>query len=69
MLKEGELLSVKEAAEVLGLSPFTLRTWILHRRIRHVRLGRRVLFRKADLERHIAANMVETAECEHVLSC
>ncbi len=44
-------LSLKEAAERLGISPLTLRVWAVYQhRIAYLRLGRRILFRPADLE-------------------
>lgn len=47
------LLTTEEAADLLRLSPWTLRHWVLDRRIRCVRLGRLVRFRLADLEAFI----------------
>ena len=44
------LLTTEEAAALLHLSPWTLRHWVLDRRIPCVRLGRLVRFRLADLE-------------------
>lgn len=35
------LMPVKEAAERLALSPFTVRAWVLERRIDFVRVGRK----------------------------
>ncbi len=44
-------LSLKDAATRLGVSPHTLRSWsVYQRRVPFLRLGRRVLFRVADLE-------------------
>lgn len=53
-----ELLDVKQAAKVLGISPKTLRTHILHRRITYVKVGARVLFRPDTLWEYIEANTV-----------
>jgi excisionase family DNA binding protein len=53
-------LSLPEAAQRLGVSPHTLRAWAVYQhRIAHVRLGRRILFRPADLSAFEAANRVE----------
>jgi excisionase family DNA binding protein len=46
-------LGLKEAAAVVGLSPWTLRHWIKQGRVRSVRLGRRVLVEPQELERLI----------------
>jgi excisionase family DNA binding protein len=47
------LLTTEEAADWLHLSPWTLRHWVLDKRITCVRLGRLVRFRLADLEAFI----------------
>jgi hypothetical protein len=44
-----ELLDVKHAARVLGISVKTLRDHVLHRRIDYVKLRGRVLFRPDSL--------------------
>lgn len=48
------LKSVAEAAEILGISPWTVRAYIHDGKLRPVRLGRRVLLEEAELERFIA---------------
>jgi excisionase family DNA binding protein len=52
------LVNVAEAAEMLRLKPSTIRQWVLRRRIPFVRLGRRVLFRRTDLEALITGSVV-----------
>lgn len=47
------LLNLVEAAALLNLPPSTLRTWAWARKVPCVYLGRRRLFRRADLERWI----------------
>jgi excisionase family DNA binding protein len=54
-----QLLSVKEAAERLNISVFTLRGWISQRRVRFVKLGRRTMFRPADLDDLINDSVIE----------
>lgn len=54
-----QLLSVKEAAEQLNISVFTLRGWISQRRVRFVKLGRRTMFRQTDLEDLITGSVIE----------
>lgn len=44
-----KLLSNNEAAELLGISPYSLRGKVSRREIKFVKFGRRVLFRKEDL--------------------
>ena len=53
-----ELLNVEESAAQLNIKPSTVRAWILRRRIPFVKLGRRVLLRKSDLDRLIADSVV-----------
>ncbi len=57
--KKFGLISVVVAADYIGVSPYTVRAWIRQRRVAHVRLGRRVLLDRADLERLIQAGRVE----------
>ena len=54
-----ELFDLKEGARELHLSIHTLRSWIYQKRLPHVRLGRRVLLRKSDLEEFINKGVVE----------
>jgi len=54
-----ELLSLKEGANQLRLSIHTLRAWVFQKRLPVVRLGRRVLLRREDLENLINKNFVE----------
>jgi excisionase family DNA binding protein len=46
---ERRLLSVKEAATVLGVSPRTMYGWVSQRRICFRKAGRRVLFLESEL--------------------
>jgi excisionase family DNA binding protein len=57
-----ELLDLKEGAKELRLSIHTLRAWIFQRRIPFVRLGRRVLLRKQDVEDFVNKNLIEPQE-------
>ena len=50
---EKELFSVNEAAQILGLSPATVRRWVFDRRLEVVKLGRRVLLKRQILDRLI----------------
>lgn len=47
------LKSVEEAAGLLGISPWTVRSYIRDRKLKPVRLGRRVLVEEAELERFV----------------
>ena len=48
------LLSIEQAAQKLGLSPWTLRLYLRQGKLRPVRIGRRVLLEEAELSRFIA---------------
>jgi excisionase family DNA binding protein len=45
-----KLLNNNEAAELLGISPYSLRGKVSRREVKFIKFGRRVLFRKKDLE-------------------
>jgi excisionase family DNA binding protein len=57
-----KLLSVKEAAERLGISPHTIRSWQFQRKLDFVQLGRRIGFRPEDLDSFIKRNLVQAKE-------
>ena len=63
------LLSRKEAAVVLRVSPQTLAAWASNRRVvlPYAKIGRRVLYRRCDLDAFCAANVVglNQAEMQH----
>lgn len=56
-----ELLDVEEAAQFLHVKPCTVRSWVLKKQITYVKMGRRVLFRRSDLEARIADRVVLAA--------
>jgi excisionase family DNA binding protein len=53
--RTGELLSIGEAAQRLGLRPVTVRQWAAARKCARVKLGRRVLIPLSEIERLIEA--------------
>jgi excisionase family DNA binding protein len=53
------LLSIDRAAELLGISPWTVRRWITTRKLAPVRLGRRLLIEPREVERLIEEGRVE----------
>lgn len=58
----GRNLSVDEAAVRIGVSPFTVRTWLRQRRIPFIRAGRRILIAPQEIERFLAANTVSAKQ-------
>lgn len=53
-----KLLSIADAAEVLGVEPDTLRKWVQKKQITHYRIVGRPKFKQADLERFIDRQVV-----------
>jgi excisionase family DNA binding protein len=47
------LKNVKQAAELLGISPWTVRAYIQDGKLTPVRIGRRVLLSEEELERFV----------------
>jgi excisionase family DNA binding protein len=64
-MAESALFTLAEASSLLRLKISTLRAWILHRKIAHVKLGGRVFLRKSDCEALIAASLVPAREDSH----
>lgn len=54
-----ELLNIKEASAYLNLSIAKIRADIFYRRIPHLKLGRLIRFRKADLIKWLESNSVK----------
>ena len=53
-----KLYKVSEVAEITGLSEATWRSWILHRRVSVVRLGRSVRIPQSEIDRLITEGTV-----------
>ncbi len=49
----GDLVTTKEAAELLRVSPWTVSAWLSQGKLRRVKAGGRTLIAKADLERFL----------------
>lgn len=47
------LLPVERAAELLGISPWTVRAYVRVAKLKPVRIGRRVLFETSELSRFV----------------
>ena len=45
-----KLMNLKETAQILRVSPHTLRTWTSRKLIPVIRIGRRILFSLNDIE-------------------
>jgi excisionase family DNA binding protein len=53
-----KLLSISEVAEILGLSPHTIRSFVRQGKLSPVRICRRVLFSPDEVSRFICAGQV-----------
>lgn len=51
-----ELLTVKETAEILRIKIGTLYTWVHHKKILYVKIGRNLCFKYEDIEAFILNN-------------
>ena len=59
MHNECKLLTVKEAADELRLSPHTLRSWVSQQRITYQKIGRRVFFKRSVLDSFVESSTVK----------
>jgi excisionase family DNA binding protein len=50
-IQANEWLTLKEAALLLNVSPLTLRRWTLAGKVKSQKVGRKHLFKKADLRK------------------
>jgi excisionase family DNA binding protein len=59
------LLHIDAVAERLNISPHPVRGLVWKRKLSHIKIGTRVLFRPQDLEDFIQANLVKSFECDN----
>ena len=57
-----QLISVKQAADLLSCSPAAIRKWIYQRRLRAVKVGRLTRLRLTDLEQLVAEGLPSVAD-------
>ena len=62
MALKRELLTTNEVAELLGISPFTIRRYIQLRKLKAVKLEGSYRVRRADLKQFLKAREIETEE-------
>ena len=58
-MEHREKWSIRETPQRLGVSPFTVRTWLRQGKISYHRLGRRIVLDQADVEAFLAGCRVE----------
>jgi excisionase family DNA binding protein len=59
---EPNLLTLPEAAPLLRLKVSTLRAWVLRRKLPYIKMGARVLLRRADIDALIADSLVPATQ-------
>ena len=52
-------LTIKEAADISRLGPSTIRLLIRKRELKALQVGRRVIIKRADLQKYLEANPIE----------
>ncbi len=62
MALKREFLRTNEVAEMLGISPFTIRRYIQLRKLKAVKLEGSYRVRRADLKQFLTAREIETEE-------
>lgn len=62
MTAKREFISTNEVAQILGISPFTIRRYIQLRKLKAVKLEGSYRVRRADLDDFLKAREVETEE-------
>ncbi|HHT9135228.1 MAG TPA: helix-turn-helix domain-containing protein [Candidatus Avalokitesvara rifleensis] len=53
------MLDIKGASKYLGMPEGTIRYWCFTKKIRHYKLGKRLKFDRADLDKFIESCLVE----------
>lgn len=54
------LLTVDETVIILKISKATIYRWVHQKKIKHIKLGSRVMFKKEDIEEFIKSKTVNT---------
>lgn len=57
----GDVVTTKEAAELLRVSPWTISAWLSKGKLRRIKAGSRTLIAKADLEAFLQRGNTESA--------
>ena len=63
---EDRLVSIKEAAEVLAISPWTVRAWIAQGKITSAKLGARRLIPESEINRLLTETITHRIDAKDV---
>lgn len=55
----GDVVTTREAAALLKLSPYTIAAWLSQGRLRRIKVGSRTLIAKSDLEKLLQDGLAE----------
>ena len=58
---EPRLLDIRAASQYLSTTVWQMRTLVWERKLPHLRVGRRILFDRVDLDQYVDANKVQIA--------
>jgi excisionase family DNA binding protein len=64
MNPEKILLNIDELCQRYGFKPWTIRSYCSQRKIPFIKIGRRVYFRVADIERYLEAHQQPALEVQ-----
>ena len=56
---EDRLVSIKDAAEILAISPWTIRAWVTQGKISSAKLGARRLIPESEINRLLSETIIE----------
>jgi excisionase family DNA binding protein len=59
---ENEILNVREASELTRLSVATVYAYVARRKLPHLKVGAKLLFRRSDLEKWLDQHFVKPLE-------
>lgn len=62
--KDGGLLNMDEASNLLGMKKSTLYSLVMRKAITHVKLGRLTRFRPEDIKTHIDKNLIQSIQTD-----
>jgi excisionase family DNA binding protein len=61
-MKVGDLLTTREAAELLRVSPWTVAAWLSQGKLPRIKAGGRTLISKADIETFLRRGQVQESK-------
>jgi excisionase family DNA binding protein len=56
---EDRLISIKDAAEILAISPWTVRAWVTQGKLCSAKLGTRRLIPESEINRLLAESIIQ----------